>query len=311
MSTPHAVAPEFQSQPSFTLPANRLLLRGVNFLLRRQRKGFAWSDDVSVKTHSVRSADGHDVQIFEVAPKGLSGVAPALVDFHGGAFCLSYAGLHLTYAARYALDARCRVFFTDYRLSIDAPFPAPHDDCYATLAFVHDNAERLGVDPRRVALIGDSAGGALAAGVSQMAHDRGEYPICAQILIYPVTDHETKTESARKFTDTPMWRTGSNLAMWKVYLRGSSTTPAPAYAAPLHRESFAGLPPAFVEVAEFDPLHDEGVAYARALEAAGVPVELREVPGAPHGYDLVEDSPTSEAVYKERMVAIQRFFAGS
>ena len=160
-----------------------------------------------------------------------------------------------------------------------------------------------------MALVGDSAGGALAAGVSQQALDRGENPVCAQILIYPVTDHETRTESARSFTDTPMWRTGSNLAMWKVYLRGSDPAAVPAYAAPLHRDSFAGLPPAFVEVAEFDPLRDEGIEYARALEAAGVATELREVKGGIHGYDLVEGSPTAEAVYKDRMAAIQRFFA--
>ena len=85
----------------------------------------------------------------------------------------------------------------------------------------------------------------------------------------------------------------------------------PAYAAPLHRESFAGLPPAFVEVAEFDPLRDEGREYAGALEAAGIPVELRQIAGAVHGYDLVEDSPTAAAAYKERMAAIQRFFGAA
>ena len=163
-------------------------------------------------------------------------------------------------------------------------------------------------------MIGDSAGGALAAGVAQKALDRKENPICAQVLIYPVTDHETKTESARKFTDTPFWKTSSNIAMWKVYLRGSEheksggRAKAPPYAAPLHRESFAGLPPAWVEVAEFDPLRDEGRQYVEALAAASVPVEMREAQGAIHGYDLVADSPTAEAMFKDRMAAIQRFF---
>jgi acetyl esterase/lipase len=314
MSEKYALAPEFVSQPKFTVPSNRLLLRGINWLLKFQRRKFAWSDAVTVRTHSVRGEEGHKFDVFEIAPKGLTGTAPALIDYHGGGFFLSYAGLHLTYAERYALDAQCRVFFTDYRLSTSNPFPAPHNDCYATLAWVHSNAEKLEVDPARVALIGDSAGGALAAGVAQQAHDRGEYPICAQILIYPVTDHETKTESARSFTDTPLWKTASNIAMWNVYLAGSDhktsggKAPVPPYAAPLHRESFAGLPPAFIEVAEFDPLRDEGLAYARALEAAGVPVEAHTVKGAIHGYDLVEDSPTAAAIYKERIAAIQRTF---
>jgi len=314
MSEQYALAPEFASQPRITMPSNRLLLRVFNLLLRLQRRGFTWSDRVDVRVHSVRGADGNETPVFEIAPKDLSGTAPALVDYHGGGFFFTYAGLHLTAAERYAVEGRCRVFFPDYRLSIGHPFPAPFDDCYATLAWVHANAAGLGVDPQRVALIGDSAGGALAAGVAQKAVDRSENPVCAQILIYPVTDHETKTESAREFTDTPFWKTASNRAMWKVYLRGTEhgksggSAPVPPYAAPLHRESFAGLPPAWVEVAEFDPLRDEGRQYAEALQAAGVPVDSREAKGAIHGYDLVEDSPTAEAMFKERSAAIQRFF---
>lgn len=314
MGEPYALAPEFVSQPKITMPSNRLLLRGFNLLIRMQRRGFAWSDRVEVRRHTVPGPDGNAVPVFEIMPKGLSGTAPALVDFHGGGFFFTYAGLHLTAAERYAVESRCRVFFPDYRLSTGNPFPAPFDDCYAALSWVHDNAANLGVDPRRVALIGDSAGGALAAGVAQKALDRSENPVCAQILIYPVTDHETKTESARKFTDTPFWKTASNRAMWSVYLRGSDylasggNAPAPPYAAPLHRDDFTGLPPAWVEVAEFDPLRDEGREYAFALEAAGVPVALRQVKGGIHGYDLVLGSPTAEAIFAERLVAIRRFF---
>jgi acetyl esterase/lipase len=314
LSGRYALAPEFASAPRITIPSNRLVLRAINLLLRLQRRGFSWSERVAVRRHAVRGPDGNTTPVLEIAPNDLSGRAPALVDFHGGGFFFSYAALHLAAAERYAVEGRCRVFFPDYRLSIGHPFPAAFDDCYATLAWVHGNADDLGVDPQRVALIGDSAGGALAAGVAQKAVDRSENPICAQILVYPVTDHETRTESARRFSDTPFWKTASNRSMWKVYLRDSDhgrsggKAPAPTYAAPLHRESFAGLPPAWIEVAEFDPLLDEGRQYAGALEAAGVPVELRLAKGAIHGYDLVEGSPTALAMFEERMAAIQRYF---
>ena len=314
MSKRYDLAPEFASQPKLPIPSNRLVLRIFNLLLRLQRRGFRWSDQVSVRSHSATGEDGNETPVFEIAPKGLSGTAPALVDYHGGGFFFSYAALHLRAAERYAVESGCRVFFADYRLSIDHPFPAAFDDCYATLSWLHANAARLGVDPQRVALIGDSAGGALAAGVAQKAADRGENPLCGQVLIYPVTDHETKTESARHFDDTPVWKTSSNLAMWKVYLRDTEhaksggRAPVPAYAAPLHRDRFAGLPPAGVGVGEFDPLRDEGRQYANALAAAGVAVDVREAKGAIHGYDLVEDSPTAGAMFKERIAALQRFF---
>ena len=312
----HALAPEFASQPRFTLPSNRWLLRGVNLLLRLQRRGFTWSERVAVRIHSVRGETGSVVPVFEIAPRELSGVAPAILDFHGGGFFLSYAAGHLRYAERYALDGGCRVFFPDYRLSIDHPFPAGFDDCYATLAWVHAEAEALGVDCGRVLLLGDSAGGALAAGVAQKALDRREHPVLAQLLIYPVTDCDTKTPSATQFHDTPLWKTASNRNMWKVYLAGHEPwngpgTSPPPYAAPLHRERFEGLPPAHIELAEFDPLRDEGRLYAEALEKAGVAVETRLVQGAIHGYDLVDDSPTAETVYAERREALRRLLGGA
>jgi acetyl esterase len=313
----YALAPEFASQPKFTVPRNRWILTLLNKAMSFPLRKFKWSDEVEVKRHEVRGEGGHVIPVIEIAPKGLSAGAPALIDYHGGGFFLGQAPSHLKYAEHYALGAQCRVFFPEYRLSTYNPFPAPFDDCYATLGWVHANADKLGVDPQRVGLIGDSAGGALAAGIAQKAFDRGENPICAQILIYPVTDHESKTESATTFTDTPMWKRASNLIMWDIYLAGSEhklsggSAPAPPYVAPLHRESFAGLPPAVVEVAEFDPLRDEGRQYSEALRAAGVPVEFTEVKGAIHGYDMVDDSAIAEAVLKERLVSIRRLLAVS
>jgi len=322
MSGKHALEPEFASLPSLTIPSNRLLLRLIDGLIRLQRRSFRWSDEVRVRRHPIRGAGDRTIDLVAIEPSNLDAeAAPALLDYHGGGFFLSHAARHLAYAERYALAAGCRVFFPQYRLSIDHPFPAALDDAYESFLWVHENAKSLGVDRERIALLGDSAGGALAAGVAQRVLDHGGEPICAQILICPVTDHETKTDSALAFSDTPMWRTASNRNMWKVYLRGAvgeasrggSGLPEipPPYAAPLHRERFEGLPPARVEVAEFDPLRDEGLAYARALEAAGVPVECREVPGAVHGYDLVEGSPTADAVLEERLAALRRFFGSA
>ena len=315
MSSKYALAPEFAGQNGFTLPSNRLILRLIDAGLRWQRRGFRPSDAVTVRTHRLKTSGPGEIDVLEFSPKDAKAAAPALVDYHGGAFFLSAMRGHLAYAERYAREIGARVFVPEYRLCLDHPFPAALDDCQATLAFVHANAQTLGVDRERVVLVGDSAGGALAAGVAQRAQDEGGPAIRAQVLVYPVTDHESKTESVRTFVDTPGWTGGSNVNMWKLYLRGTTFAASggaaapPPYAAPLHRKDFSGLPPAFVEVAEFDPLRDEGIAYARALEAAGVPVELHVIQGGIHGYDLVEKSPTAEAALARRLEAIRRFIA--
>ena len=111
MSEQYNLAPEFVSQPRLTIPSNRLMLRVINLLLRLQRRGFAFSDRVDVRTHAITVQGGITTPVFEIAPKDLSGTSPALIDYHGGGFFLSYAALHLTFAERYAVEGRCRVFF--------------------------------------------------------------------------------------------------------------------------------------------------------------------------------------------------------
>lgn len=315
MPGPYALAPEFASQKSVDLPSSRLLLRLIDAVFRWQRRGVRYSDALRVERHRMPIGGGRSIDVLELAPRGAQGALPTLIDYHGGAFFLSAMRPHLEYADCYARETGARVFLPDYRLSLGHPFPAPFDDAWSTLEWIHANARTLGVDRDRIVLLGDSAGGALVAGVTQRALDQGGPHIRAQVLVYPVTDHESKTESARGFTDTPGWNAGSNRTMWQIYLRetefarSGGAVPPPAYAAPLHRGDFRGLPPAFVEVAEFDPLRDEGIAYARALEAAGVPVELHVIAGGIHGYDLVPGSAVAADALAKRLEALRRFIA--
>lgn len=315
MSSKYALAPEFAGQKGFTLPSNRLVLRLIDAGLRWQRRSHRFSEAVDVRKHRIATTGNASIEVLEIAPKGASGALPTILDYHGGAFFLSALRGHYEYADRYARETGCRVLLPEYRLCLDHPFPAALDDAWATLVWAASNAASLGVDRERLIVLGDSAGGALAAGVAQRALDEGGPRLLAQLLVYPVTDHESKSESARTFTDTPGWTAGSNVNMWRLYLRGSQwersggTAPAPAYAAPLHRKDMSGLPPARIEVAQFDPLRDEGIAYARALEGAGVPVELEVVAGAIHGYDLVGGSPVAEQASTSRLAAIRKWIA--
>ena len=311
---PYAIDPAYLNFPDMKFSTNLLKLRFTNLFILATRLRYKWSKNLNISTHKINSTNGHKLKVIEISKKGLADNAPALVYFHGGAFFLTYAGLHLDNAQMYAEQANCKVFMVDYRLSTKAPFPAALDDSQAALEWVHDNADQLAVDPKKLIVIGDSAGGGLAASCAQLTHDRNKnrtekINLLAQFLLYPVCDCETKTASATQFEDTPLWTTNNNKVMWDVYLRGSDYQKGdkhiPPYASPVHRQDLTGLAPAYIEPTEFDPLRDEAIDYAEALEKAGVEVTLVEAKGAVHGYEFVDCETTTK--YREiRMDALNK-----
>lgn len=253
------------------------------------------------------SEDGTPVRLTRYRPVGLDWAAPCLVYFHGGGFCMRDAGYIHRYAARYAEGAQCEVVFVHYRTADTAPFPAPFEDCYAALCWVWENAPKLRIDRARIAVGGDSAGGALAAACALRARDEGGPRLCFQLLVYPVTDSRMETDSMREYTDSPMWNARLNRKMWKLYLRDGDHG-MPQYAAPLLACDFSKLPPAYVEVEEFDCLHDEGIAYAKALEKAGVEAQMEDVKGTFHGFDFFADKEIAKAMAKKRIQALRDAF---
>ena len=276
-------------------------------LARMRRKLPAPPRGVGRRGIQIPSEDGTTIRLTVYRPDSIEGSAPCLVYFHGGGFCLEDAGYLHRYAAQYADGARCLVVFVHYRTSDAAPFPVPFQDCYTTLRWVWDNVSSLGIDRARLAVGGDSAGGALAAACALRARDEGGPHLCFQLLVYPVTDCRMETASMRDCTDSPLWNAGLNRKMWELYLRdGGAGTPE--YAAPMLARSFSGLPPAYVEVEEFDCLHDEGAAYARALEAAGVDVHLEDVSGTFHGFDFFINKEISNTMVQKRIQALRAAF---
>lgn len=253
------------------------------------------------------SEDGTPVRLTRYRPVGLDWAAPCLVYFHGGGFCMRDAGYIHRYVARYAEGARCEVVFVHYRTADTAPFPTPFEDCYAALRWVWENAPRLRLDRARIAVGGDSAGGALAAACALRSRDEGGPRLCFQLLVYPVTDCRMKTDSMRKYTDSPMWNAGLNQKMWGLYLR-DGVHGMPQYAAPLLARDFSNLPPAYVETEEFDCLHDEGIAYAKALEKAGVQIQIEDVKGTFHGFDFFTGKEIAKVMAEKRIQAIRDAF---
>ena len=208
---------------------------------------------------------------------------PVLVYLHGGGWAICSLETHDVTCRQLANAAGCIVVSVDYRLAPEHPFPAAPEDCYAALEWTARNAASLGGDPRRLAVGGDSTGGNLSAVVSLMARDRGGPRLCHQLLVYPVTDHAFDTDSYRENAQGPLLTRDAMQGFWRLYLAREADGGS-SYASPLRATDVSGLPPAHVITAEYDPLRDEGEAYARRLAAAGVPVVQRRYDGMIHGF---------------------------
>ena len=175
-----------------------------------------------------------------------------------------------------------------YRLAPEHPAPAAVHDAYSALAWLAAEAGSLGVDPRRIAIGGASAGGGLAAALALYAHDLGEVRPAFQLLVYPMLDDRTVTRADHHVPGVRAWTPKSNRFGWSSYLGTEPGSPGvSAYAAPARRDDLTGLPPAWIGVGSNDLFHDEDLAYARRLRDAGVPCELLVVDGAFHGFDAI------------------------
>lgn len=205
---------------------------------------------------------------------------PLAVMLHGGGWVIGSLDTHDGMARRIARDAGCAVLSLDYRLAPEHPFPAALEDCLAVIAELPARAAEYGVEADRYAVIGDSAGGNLAAAVALALAGKPNAP-AHQVLLYPVIDRDFDTASYRAAPDSGLLTVGMMRFFWEQYVGDAEPD---ALAAPLRAQSLAGLAPATVIVAGNDPLHDEGFAYAVALREAGVPTDLHDFAGAIHGF---------------------------
>jgi acetyl esterase/lipase len=233
------------------------------------------------------------VRIYRPAPDG---PLPALVYFHGGGWTIGDLDIYDPSCRALANAVGCTVVSVDYRLAPEHKFPCAVDDAFAATRWVAEHATELGVDAARLGVAGDSAGGNLAAVVSLLARDARGPDLAFQLLVYPVTDYEFESESMAANATGYFLELESMRWFYDQYLADETQGDDWRFS-PVRAADLSGLPPAFVLTAEFDPLRDQGEAYARKLEEAGVPVELRRYDGVFHGFfgmrDLME--PAQEA----------------
>jgi acetyl esterase/lipase len=252
------------------------------------------------------SIDGHDLPIRVYRPAEASQAAAAMLFLHGGGFILGDLDHDHVACLQLATATGCVVVSVDYRLAPEEPFPAAVADCYTTLAWTWGHADELGIDGRRLAVGGSSAGGGLAAAVALMARDRGGPPLTFQLLIYPMLDDRMESASMREFAECDGWNASVTAQCWHHYLGDLGTRGSP-YAAPARAMDLTGLPGAYVLVAELDPLRDEDLAYAQRLMHAGVPTELHCFPDVPHGFDIrAPDAVVSRQAHDEIALIARR-----
>ena len=264
--------------------------------------------ELDVVRHEITSYDGEKIECFLMSPKALTKKSPCLIYIHGGGFVLPAAGYHYKNAMRYAKEIGCKVIFVNYRLAPKHPFPVFFEDCYSAMCWTYDNAETLGIDTSRIGIGGDSAGSTLSVGVCMMAKDRS-HPIkfAFQMLPYPYLDARNNSDSCRKFTDTPMWNSSLSERIGPM-TRVDRDRPDFVYYSPVEAESFDGLPPAYIETAEFDCLHDDGILYVQKLREAGIPATLNETQGTMHGFDIVQRASTTKEAIKTRIDFMKKAF---
>ncbi len=235
-----------------------------------------------VEDFSIPGPDG-DVPVRLYATEG-GGVRPALIYFHGGGWVFGNLDTHDAVCRDLAAESGAVVISVDYRLSPEVKFPAAVNDSYAATLWIAANAERLGIDARHISVGGDSAGGNLATVIAMRCRDAGGPKLARQLLIYPVTDLSSFDTASHRELAEGYFLTRAAMQWFTGHYLASGDQSRHPEASPLHAPNLSGLPPAFVMTAEFDPLRDEGEAYAARLQQAGVSVTAKRYPGMIHGF---------------------------
>lgn len=241
-------------------------------------------------------------------PRTSGGARGAILHMHGGGYVVGDAFGLIPLYRKLALDLGCVIASVDYRLAPGTRFPGAIEDCYAALAWLFAQAEALAIDRSRIGVMGESAGGGLAAGLALLARDRGEYGLAFQHLIYPMIDDRTgMTEVVNPYAGEFVWTPQSNRFGWSSLLGTAPGGPdVSPYAAAARATHLSGLPPTFMSTGALDLFVDEIIEYGHRLIRAGVPTELIVYPGAYHGFLFAPGASLAQRAYGDSREALRR-----
>jgi triacylglycerol lipase len=264
---------------------------------------------VAMETRTVpgpEAAPEVSVRIYTPREGGI--LRPCILHIHGGGFVVGSVAMMDPIHRALALEVNCVIVSVEYRLAPETPFPGAIEDCYAALAWLFKEAPRLGVDSNRIGVMGESAGGGLAAALALLARDRREYRLAFQHLIYPMLDDRTCVSTdPHPYAGEFIWTPHNNSFGWSALLNAPPGSPGTSmYAAPARAEDLSGLPKAFISTGALDLFLEEDMEYARRLIRHGVPVEMHIYPGAYHAFDLAVDARVAEQARMDSDSALRR-----
>lgn len=263
--------------------------------------------DVTITDYETEAKDGAKLLLRWYAKKD-SAPGSAVYYVHGGGVILSNVSIYDTPVARYVSDTGVPFLSVEYRYAPEYPHPFPVEDCYAGLCWLAEHAPELGVDPQRIAVMGDSGGGCVGAGLVIYSRDHGGPAIAKQILIYPMLD-DRNTVPDPSLEPFMIWTYDDNLTGWGALLgEAIGTSDVSPHAAAARLTDFAGLPTTYIDVGELDIFRDEDIEYARRLTVAGISTELHVHPGVPHAWEIfAPDIGISQRARADRLRAICTF----
>lgn len=286
-------------------PYNRFMIWTANIYLRIASKIVPIEEGIRCCNIYISGYNNLELNLTIFEPDKHDEPLPCLIYYHGGAFSYTASVYHKKLAMFYAKLANCRVVFPDYHLIPKHPYPAACEDAIEAYKYVYQHAKELRVDSSKIGVAGDSAGAFLAAVVTNQC-DKNNLPIpTLQMLIYPLAGVNLKTESMKKFTDTPIWRSTYNNRMWKYYFANKEYD---YKYSPMHMVVPKELPITYIETAEYDCLHDDGILYADKLRDNGIEVIVNETKKTIHGYDSALDAQVSKNNFKKRVTFLKENF---
>ncbi|KAH7142762.1 Alpha/Beta hydrolase protein [Dactylonectria estremocensis] len=274
-----------------------------------------WPDspDIETAVHHVEASDGYQISVHSFTKRDVSSSKPgsAIVHYHGGGMILGSAEVFAKALSQLVSWSSVPIFSVNYRLAPEHNGTTPVEDCYTALSWLYQNAAKHNVNPSRIAVFGESAGGGLAAGVALMARDRNlQPPLAKQILVYPMLDDRNLIPN-EAVEPLAFWKTRDNVIAWTALLGDKAGDPdadVSPYTAPTRAKSLADVAPAYIDVGTLDIFRDESIAYATRLMAHNIATELHVYPGLPHAFQLIApEIPATRRAMSNRLSAILSF----